>query len=106
MFDRVALQDLMRLKQVKSRIQTQCGREPTFIEWAEAVGISCTKLQAQINNCHRCREKLVLSNLRMVVHVAKLYQGRGMGLQDLLQVSQKQMFEYIIIRTGLNADDV
>ncbi|KAI4341941.1 hypothetical protein MLD38_026610 [Melastoma candidum] len=79
------VQDLMRLEKVKSRIQSESGREPTLIEWAEAVGIPYTNLQSQLNNGQRCREKLVLANLRMVVHVAKLYQGRGMGLQDLLQ---------------------
>ncbi|KAI4318871.1 hypothetical protein MLD38_032529 [Melastoma candidum] len=79
------VQDTMKLEQVKNGIQSESGHEPTLIEWAGAVGIPCTNLQSQLNHGHRCREKLVLANLRMVVHVAKLYQGRGMGLQDLLQ---------------------
>lgn len=72
---------------MKSRLQSQFGREPTLIEWAEAVGISCQMLQSQLRCGTSSREKLIYANLRMVVHIAKQYQGRGLGLQDLLQVT-------------------
>lgn len=79
------VQDLFKLKEVKSRLQTQFGREPTLIEWAEAVGISCQILKSQLHSGTSSREKLIYANLRMVVHIAKQYQGRGLGLQDLMQ---------------------
>ncbi|MBA0800727.1 hypothetical protein Gohar_011145 [Gossypium harknessii] len=81
----VKVQDLMRLEKLKSKLQSQFGREPTLVEWAEAIGLSCSALQAELHNGNRSREKLVYANFRMVVHVAKQYQGRGMNLQDLLQ---------------------
>ncbi|KAK5804186.1 RNA polymerase sigma factor sigF, chloroplastic-like isoform X1 [Gossypium arboreum] len=81
----VQVQDLMRLEKLKSKLQSQFGCEPTLVEWAEAIGLSCSALQAEIHNGNRSREKLVYANFRMVVHVAKQYQGRGMNLQDLLQ---------------------
>ncbi|XWS59651.1 hypothetical protein CRYUN_Cryun08bG0140400 [Craigia yunnanensis] len=79
------VQDLMRLVKVKSKLQSQFGREPTLVEWAEALGLSCSALQAELHSGNRSREKLIYANLRMVVHIAKQYQGRGLSLQDLLQ---------------------
>ncbi|KAK3226546.1 hypothetical protein Dsin_006408 [Dipteronia sinensis] len=79
------IQDLMKLEKVKSELQSQFGREPTLIEWSEAVGISCRILQSQLHSGNRSREKLINANLRMVVHVAKQFQGRGLNFQDLLQ---------------------
>ncbi|MDI9348095.1 MAG: RNA polymerase sigma factor RpoH [Methylacidiphilales bacterium] len=37
------------------------------------------------NNDRIAAEKLVLSNLRFVIHIAKKYQGYGLSLQDLIQ---------------------
>ncbi|KAL2323219.1 hypothetical protein Fmac_027598 [Flemingia macrophylla] len=79
------IQDLLRLEELKTRLQSQFGREPTIAEWAESAGINCRMLHAQLRSGNRSREKLIQANLRMVVHVAKSYQGRGLGLQDLLQ---------------------
>ena len=78
----------MRLEEVKSRIQSQFEREPTLVEWAEAVGLSCRALKLQLHQGNSSREKLIYANFRMVVHIAKRYQGRGLNLQDLLQVNR------------------
>lgn len=62
-------------------------------EWADAVGHSCYALQTQLHCANRSKEKLFHANLRMVVHIAKHYQGRGLSLQDLFQVvSEKLIF--------------
>ncbi|XP_027363645.1 RNA polymerase sigma factor sigF, chloroplastic-like isoform X3 [Abrus precatorius] len=79
------IQDLLRLEELKTRLQSQFGREPTMAEWAEGAGLNCRMLHAQLRCGNRSREKLIQANLRMVVHVAKTYQGRGLSLQDLLQ---------------------
>ncbi|KAK7279328.1 hypothetical protein RJT34_24376 [Clitoria ternatea] len=79
------IQDLLRLEELKTRLQSQFGREPTMAEWAEGAGLNCRMLHAQLRCGNRSREKLIQANLRMVVHVAKSYQGRGLSLQDLLQ---------------------
>ncbi|GLT92352.1 hypothetical protein SLE2022_101920 [Rubroshorea leprosula] len=81
----VQVQELMRLKKVKSKLQSQFEREPTLVEWAEAVGLSSQVLQSQLLSGNRSWEKLINANLRLVVHIAKKYQGHGLGLQDLLQ---------------------
>lgn len=81
----VKIQELMRLEEVRSRLQTQFSREPTLAEWADAVGLSCQTLQSHLHSGKSSREKLIYANFRMVVHIAKQYQGRGLSLQDLLQ---------------------
>lgn len=81
----------MRLKEVKIKLQSQFGREPTLAEWAVGVGLSCHALQTQLHSGNRSKEKLVNANLRLVVYVAKYYQGRGLGLQDLLQVASGKL---------------
>ncbi|GMJ02988.1 RNApolymerase sigma-subunit F, SIGMA FACTOR 6 [Hibiscus trionum] len=81
----IQVQELKRLVKVKSKLQSQFGREPSLVEWAEATSLSCSALQAELRSGKRSREKLIHANLRMVVHIAKQYQGRGLSLQDLLQ---------------------
>lgn len=76
----------MKLEEVKCRLQSDFGREPTLVEWAEGVGLSYRVLKLQLYSGSRSREKLIYANLRMVVHIAKQYLGRGLSFQDLLQV--------------------
>ncbi|XP_075510030.1 LOW QUALITY PROTEIN: RNA polymerase sigma factor sigF, chloroplastic-like [Primulina tabacum] len=79
------IQELMKLQEVRSRLQTQFSREPTLVEWAAAIGISCQALRSELHLGNRSREKLIYANFRLVVHIAKQYQGRGLNFADLLQ---------------------
>ncbi len=47
--------------------------------------VRITILQSRIDNGRCAREELILSNLRLVVSVAKKYIGRGLDLLDLIQ---------------------
>lgn len=91
---------MFKLEEVKNRLQSQFGREPTLVEWAEAVGISCQILKSQLRSGTSSREKLIYANLRMVVHIAKQYQGRGLGLQDLMQVTS---LEHVFLLNDLSS---
>ena len=75
----------MRLEEVKGNLHSQFGREPTLVEWAEAVGMTCHVLQSCLHSGNRSRERMIYANFRLVVHVAKQYQGKGINIQDLLQ---------------------
>ncbi|XP_031103997.1 RNA polymerase sigma factor sigF, chloroplastic isoform X2 [Ipomoea triloba] len=79
------IQDLVKLEEVKVRFQREFAREPTLVEWAKAVGLSQLALQSKLHFGNSSREKLINANLRMVVHIAKQYQGRGLSFQDMLQ---------------------
>jgi len=84
-------QDLFKLKETKIKLQSHFGREPTLAEWADGVGLSCRDLQKRLQCGNKSKDKLIHANLRMVVHIAKNYLGRGLCLQDLLQVSSLPM---------------
>ncbi|XP_074312055.1 RNA polymerase sigma factor sigF, chloroplastic isoform X2 [Silene latifolia] len=79
------IQDFDKLLAVKEQLQSQFEREPTFGEWANAVALSSGTLRSKLHSWKRSREKLINANFRMVVYIAKQYQGRGLSLQDLLQ---------------------
>lgn len=79
------IQDLMKLEEAQRNLQAQCGREPTVEEWAQAVGMSCRELQSCVRTGRRCREKMARSNFRLVIHVARKYEGCGLDIQDLVQ---------------------
>ncbi|KAF6167774.1 hypothetical protein GIB67_027552 [Kingdonia uniflora] len=87
--------ELIRLEEVKSNLQSQFDRDPTLVEWAEAVGISCLALQSHIRSGNSSREKMTHSNFRLVVHVAKMYQGRGVNIQDLLQEGSRGLMKSV-----------
>nr|CAB3497390.1 unnamed protein product [Digitaria exilis] len=77
--------NLMKLEEAQRKLEVQCGREPTVAEWAEAVGMSCRELQSSVSIGRRCREKMARSNFRLVIHVARKYEGYGLDIQDLVQ---------------------
>ncbi|CAF1868028.1 hypothetical protein YC2023_055533 [Brassica napus] len=79
------IQNLIKLEKVKTKLESQNGCEPTIAEWAEALGISGPVLKSEIHRGRSSREKLITANLRLVVHIAKQYQNRGLNFQDLLQ---------------------
>ncbi|KAK1260205.1 hypothetical protein QJS04_geneDACA002113 [Acorus gramineus] len=81
----VQIQDLMRLEEVKQKLHLQFNREPALVEWAKAVGMSCRVLNSCLHTGNRSRNKMIYANSRLVVHVAKQYQGMGLSIGDLLQ---------------------
>ncbi|XP_038979558.1 RNA polymerase sigma factor sigF, chloroplastic isoform X2 [Phoenix dactylifera] len=89
----VQIQDLMRLEEVQQRLRLQFDREPTLSEWAQAVGMSCQALQCCLSSGKRSREKMINANLRLVVHVAKQYEGKGLNILDLLQEGSRGLMK-------------
>ncbi|WZZ39958.1 hypothetical protein YC2023_036217 [Brassica napus] len=78
------IQHLIKLEKVKAKLESQNGCEPTLGEWAEAMGLSGPPLKSEIHCGRSSRERLITANLRLVVHIAKQYQNRGLNFQDLL----------------------
>ncbi|PKA48027.1 RNA polymerase sigma factor sigF, chloroplastic [Apostasia shenzhenica] len=77
--------DLMQFEAIKKKLRMQFDREPTLVEWAQAIGMSCQDLQSCISLGVRSRNRLICANFRLVVHVARHYEGNGISIQDLLQ---------------------
>eukprot|EP00741_Cyanophora_paradoxa_P014702 tig00020816_g14180.t1 len=81
------IRDLVQLETVKKRLAARIGREPREDEWAMAAGTQPgPAFQSRILKGRRARARLVQSNLRWVVSIAKKYANKHtMPLQDLIQ---------------------
>lgn len=62
------------------------GGQPTFSQWAAAAGVDQKTLRKRLNYGILCKDKMIKSNVRLVISIAKNYQGAGMNLEDLVQV--------------------
>lgn len=80
------MQVLLRLEKIYKELSERYGGEPTFMQWAVAAGVDQTTLRRQINYGTFCKDKMIKSNVRLVVSIAKKYLGTGMNFQDLVQV--------------------
>lgn len=69
--------------------------QPTFAQWAAAAGVDQKTLRRRINYGILCKDKMIKSNVRLVISIAKNYQGAGMNLQDLVQVlTEENCYRY------------
>ncbi|KAK8514539.1 hypothetical protein V6N12_057440 [Hibiscus sabdariffa] len=79
------IQDLLKLESLQEELTERCGREPTYAQWAAAAGVDRRTLRQRLSYGTLCKDKMVKSNIRLVISIAKNYQGAGMNLQDLVQ---------------------
>lgn len=80
------MQVLLKLERLQEELIQRFGGEPTLAQWAAAAGVDQKTLRQQINYGIICKDKMIKSNIRLVISIAKNYQGAGMNLQDLVQV--------------------
>ncbi|CAN1271980.1 RNA polymerase sigma factor sigB [Linum perenne] len=83
--DKAAEKDLLKLKRLEEELKERYGGEPTFKQWARAAGIDSKTLQKRLSHGVFCKDKMVKSNLRLVISIAKNYQNSGLNLEDLVQ---------------------
>ncbi len=79
------VQEMMQLKIKRDEKAKELDRPLTQPEWAELVGIPESELAKILQIGDRAKRKMVESNLRLVVSVAKKYQKLNMEMLDLLQ---------------------
>ncbi|KFK43174.1 hypothetical protein AALP_AA1G089300 [Arabis alpina] len=79
------IQDLLKLERLQVELTERCGHAPTFAQWASAAGVDQKSLRRRINHGTQCKDRMIKSNIRLVISIAKNYQGAGMNLQDLVQ---------------------
>ncbi|KAI3731230.1 hypothetical protein L1987_62417 [Smallanthus sonchifolius] len=74
-----------RLEEVKSRLKERLGSEPSEVQLAASLKISRAELQIKQIECKLAREKLAMSNVRLVMSVAQKYASMGAEIGDLIQ---------------------
>lgn len=79
------IQDLLKLEKLRDELEERNGCQPVFAQWAAAAGFDQRTLRKRLNYGILCKDKMIKSNIRLVISIAKNYQGAGMNLQDLVQ---------------------
>lgn len=67
-------------------MKDRLGCEPSDEQLAISLKMSRAELQAWLMECHLAREKLAMSNVRLVMSIAQRYDNMGAEMSDLVQV--------------------
>ncbi|CAL4921976.1 unnamed protein product [Urochloa decumbens] len=79
------IQDLLKLEAIQKELAHYNGGEPTFSQWAAAAGTDESTLRKRLNYGVYCKNRMVKSNVRLVISIAREHEGPGMEFSDLIQ---------------------
>ncbi|KAF8665188.1 hypothetical protein HU200_054152 [Digitaria exilis] len=79
------IQDLLRLEAIQAELAEYNGGQTSFSQWATAAGTDEKTLRKRLDHGIYCKNRMVTSNVRLVISIAREFEGPGMDLYDLIQ---------------------
>ena len=79
------VKELLRLEDARSQLKTRLSRQPTDSEWAAASSLpDFDAFMDHLSKGKAARMQMIQCNQRLVMSVARKFQGRGLDLDDLV----------------------